>query len=277
MDFQSISFIFNRSLMHIFSKKKCLIVFCILALSGLLVVFFRGLAFNAGEWVKLSLTFLPIFLCTGILLSMGIYLIRIYHDEVKNREIKFLQTLSRSWEIIIGSSYFTIPIILSYLVLWILLGIFVLLSEIPLLGEFINVILSFAPFLIHLGSLVLCVLSLAILFILAPIVALKGLNKELVFQSVIRRLEHNPFANIVLAILAILPTLFIVGLLTLAAMLTGSICLECNNTLQVVLKWFFIMVPFTACLTPGVIFFFNFAAESYVLLQKEQRALEKES
>jgi len=275
MDFHSLSFIFNRSLVHIFSKKKCLIVFCILALSGLLVVFFRGLAFNAGEWVKLSLTFLPIFLCTGILLSMGIYLIRIYHDEVKNREVRFLQTLSKSWEIIIGSSYFTIPIILSYLVLWICLGIFVLLSEIPMFGGFFNVILSFAPFLIHLASLVLCILSVAILFVIAPIVALKGLNREIVFQSTLRRLEYNPFANIFLGVLALIPSLFIVGLLMLAAKLTGSICLECNNTLQVVLKWFFIMVPFTACLTPGVIFFFNFAAESHVMLQKEQRDSEK--
>jgi len=274
MNFHSLSFIFNRALSHIFSKKKCLVVFCILALSGLLVVFFRGLAVNAGEWVKLSLTFLPIFLCTGILLSMGIYLIRIYHDEVKNREISFLQTLSKSWEMIIGSSYFTIPIILSYLVLWVLLGIFVLLSEIPILGEFFNVILSFAPFLIHLASLVLCILSLVILFIVAPIIALKGLNREIVFQSTLKRLENNPFANILLGILAILPSLFIVGLLTLAAMLTGSICLECNNTLQTVLKWFFIMVPFTACLTPGVIFFFNFAAESHVMMQKEQRDAE---
>lgn len=271
MDFHSLSFIFNRALSHIFSKKKCLVVFCILALSGLLVVFFRGLAVNAGEWVKLSLTFLPIFLCAGILLSLGIYLIRIYHNEVKNRDVRFLQTLSKSWELIIGSSYFTIPIILSYLVLWILLGIFVLLSEIPLVGNFFNVILSFAPFLIHLGSLILCVISLAILFILAPIVALKGLNRDVVFQSTLKRLEYNPFANIFLGILAVLPLALILALLMLAASLTGSICIECSNALQTVLKWFIIMVPFTACLTPGVIFFFNFAAESHVWMQKEQK------
>lgn len=269
MDFNSLSFVFNRALSHTFSKKKCLIVFCILVLSGLLVVFFRGLAFNAGHWVKLSLTFLPIFLCTGILLSMGIFLIRIYHDEVKHREVNYLNTLSKSWEVIIGSSYFTIPIILSYLLLWILLGLFVLLSEIPSVGEFFSVILSFAPFLIHLGSLILCILSLAILFIMAPIVALKGLNRGIVFQTMIKRLEYNPFGNIVLGVISLLPLVIISALLTIAANMTGSICLECNTTLQTVLKWFFIMVPFTACLTPAVIFFFNFAAESHVLMQKE--------
>lgn len=164
MDFQSFSFIFNRALAFTFSRKKLLFVFCVLALSGLLVVFFQGLALHANEWVKLSLTFLPIFICTGILLSMGILLIRVYHDEIKEREVNFWQILSRSWEVIIGASYFAIPIIFSYLVLWMLLGIFVLLSEIPAVGEFFSAILSFGPFLINLGTLVLCLLSLAILF-----------------------------------------------------------------------------------------------------------------
>lgn len=269
MDFETLSYVFNRALMHTFSKKKNLIVFCILCLSGLLVVFFRGLSINAGDWVKLSLTFLPIFLCTGILLSTGIFFIRIYHDEVKGRELNYSETLSKSWDVIIGSSYFTIPIILSYLLLWILLGFFVLLSAIPTAGEFFSVILSFAPFLIHLGTLLLCLLSLALLFIMAPIVALKGLNRGIVYQTTIKRLEHNPFANIFLGFLALLPLIIVALLLTIAAKLTGSICLECNNTLQTVLKWFVIMIPFTACLTPAVIFFFNFAAESHVLMQKE--------
>lgn len=271
MNFSSLSFMFNRALSYTFSKRKCLIVFCILVLSGLLVVFFRGLALNAGNWVRLSLTFLPIFLCTGILLSMGIFLIRIYHDEVKHLEVNYLNTLSRSVEVMVGSSYFTVPIILSYLLLWILLGVFVLLSEFPGIGEFFSVILSFAPFLIHLGTLVLCVLSLALLFIMAPIVALKGLNREIVFQATMKRLEYNPFGNLLLGALALLPLVFVSILLTIAASLTGSICIECHSTLQTVLKWFFIMVPFTACLTPAVIFFFNFAAEAHVLMQKEQR------
>src|SRR5208337_2873553 len=105
-----------------FSKKKFLFVFSLLVLSGLLVVFFRGLALHAGQWVQLSLTFLPIFICSGILLSMGILLIRMYHDEVKQRDVNFWNTLSRSWEVVIGASYFALPIIFSYLLLWMLMG-----------------------------------------------------------------------------------------------------------------------------------------------------------
>lgn len=269
MDFQALSFIFNRALALTFSKKKLLFVFIVLALSGLLVVFFRGLALHAGHWVQLSLTFLPIFVCTGILLSMGILLIRIYHDQVKRREVNYWETLARSWEVIIGASYFAIPIILSYLLLWILLGIFVLLREIPAMGEFFSVILSFGPFLINLGTLVLCVFSLTLLFIIAPLIALKGLERGVIFQLAVKRLEKDPFANFVLLLIALLPLVLVVSLLLLAASLTGSMCLECQSPLHTILKWFFIMVPFTAFLTPAVIFFFNFAAEAHVLMQKQ--------
>jgi hypothetical protein len=272
MDFQSFSFIFNRSLAFTFSKKKLLFVFCILALSGLLVVFFRGLALHADQWVKLSLTFLPIFICAGVLLSMGILLIRIYHDEIKQREVNYWHTLSRSWEVILGASYFAIPIIFSYLLLWVLLGLFVLLSEIPSVGEFFGAILAFGPFLIHLGTLVLCLLSLATLFFVAPLIALRGLEGAAIFHMAIKKLEKDPFINFALILVALLPLAIILSLLLLAAVLTGSLCLDCQNSLQTILKWFFIMVPFTAFLTPAVIFFFNFAAEAHVLMQKQLKS-----
>ncbi|MES2123025.1 MAG: hypothetical protein V4492_09700, partial [Chlamydiota bacterium] len=37
------------------------------------------------------------------------------------------------------------------------------------------------------------------------------------------------------------------------------------------LQWFFIMLPFSALLTPALIFFFNFAAESHVLMLKKMQ------
>lgn len=269
MDFQSISSIFNRALVLTFSKKKLLFVFCVLALSGLLVVFFKGISLHAGEWVQLSLTFLPIFICAGILLSLGILLIRIYHDEIKQKEINYWKTLSRSWEIVIGASYFSIPIIFSYLLLWMLLGIFFLLSEIPVVGDFFGAILSFAPFLINLGTLILFLISLAILFFISPLIALKGLESAVIFQLAIKRLEKNPFANIVLILIALFPLVFMIALLSIAAIMTGSICLNCQNSIQTILRWFFIMIPFTAFLTPAVIFFFNFAAEAHVLMRAQ--------
>lgn len=271
MDFQAFSFSFNRALAYTFSKKKLLFVFCVLVLSGLLAIFFRSLALHAGDWVQLSLTFLPIFICTGILLSMGIVLIRIYHDEVKQQEVNYWNILSRSWEVVIGASYFAIPIIFSYLLLWMLLGIFVLLSEIPIAGEFFSAVLAFAPFLINLGTIILCLLSLALLFFIAPLIALKGLEKGTIFQMSVKRLEKDPFANIVLILIALLPLALMVTLLTFAAILTRNMALHEHTLLQTIVKSFFIMVPFTAFLTPAIIFFFNFAAEAHVLYTKQHK------
>lgn len=269
MDFHSISLSFNRALNLTFKRKKLLLVFCTLALSGLLAVFFRALAWKANQWIQLSLTFLPIFLCMGILLSLGIFLIRIYYNEVKGREISYKQIILNSWELIIGASYFTIPIILSYLVLWVSLGIFLLLGEIPSAGGFFSAILAFAPFLINLGAIILCLVSLLMLFFVAPILALKGMDRHIVLHSIIKRFEKDSFANLLLMLIALLPLGFVLSLLILAAALTGSFYLDCQSLPQTVLTWFFIMLPFTAFLTPAVIFFFQFAAESHVWMQKQ--------
>jgi hypothetical protein len=269
MNLNEVQLIFNRAVSLTFSLKKLLLAFVVLALCGLLVVFFRGLAINAGQWVFMSLTFMPFFLCAGVMLSTGIILTRIYHNEIKRKPIKYGQVLSNSWEMVIGASYFSIPIILSYLLLWMSLGVFVLLKQIPGLGEFFGVILVFAPFLLNLCTLILCVLNLAMLFFVTPVVALNGLNRIRVTQTIIKRLKSDPFSNIFLALIATFPLLVFIGLLLLAAILTDSVCYTCDNPLHNVLQWFFIMIPFTALLSPAVVFFFNFAVEAHVLCQKK--------
>lgn len=271
MHLQDIQFIFNRACLQTFEKRKLLSAFLIMALCGVLVVFFRGLSVNAGHWLLLSLTFLPFFLCAGILMSLGIILIRVYHDEIKKKEINYKTILSKSWEIVLGASYFSVPIILSYLLLWMLLGVFVLLREIPYAGEFFGAILAFAPFLINLFSLVLCLLSVSLLFFVTPIIALKGINRMQVSESLINRFNKDIFSNLLLAIISVLPAVCIVGLLILAGSMTQALCFTCENPISNVLEWFFIMIPFTAILAPAVVFFFNFAAESHVLILKETK------
>lgn len=271
MHLSDIQFIFNRALSYTFEKKKLLLTFIVLALCGVLVVFFRGLSLNANQWLLMSLAFLPLFMCTGVLLALGILLIRIYHDEVKQKPIKYRDILAKSWDIIIGASYFCIPIILTYLLMWMLLGIFFLLREIPAIGGFFVTILAFGPFLLNLGSLILCVLSISMLFFLAPVIALKGANRLIVSQTFMNRFKKDVFSNLLLATFASLPLLVVIGVLSLAAFLTGTICTTCHQVAYTVLQWFVIMIPFTALLSPAVVFFFNLAAEAHVLLQKELR------
>lgn len=272
MHLSDVQFGFNRALSLSFDRKKNLLVFSILALCGLLVIFCRALAIHAGQWVLMSLSFLPVFLCAGVLLSLGILLIRIYHDEIKRKVFRYRDIVANSWEIIIGASYFSIPIILCYLFLWMLLGLFVLLKEIPGIGEFFGVILAFGPFLINLGSIVLGILNVSMLFFLTPVVALNGLSRIRVSKLLAKRLKGDFFSNIFLALIAVLPLAFYFCLLLLAAILTGSVCYTCSDQLHAVLQSFIIMIPFAALMSPAIVFFFNFAAEAHVLILKGLRS-----
>lgn len=268
MTFLEIEKSFNRAFSRSFSKKKVLLLFPIVALCGLVLVFCRALSFNASRWVQLSLTFLPIFLCFGLLLCAGIVLMRIYYREIKGLHIKYREILVDSASLLVNVTYLSLPFILTYLVLWITLGIFYLLKELPVVGQFISIILSFAPFLLVCSSLVLSIFSLILLFFATPHIALKEHLHLLLFKDVFNRLKGDLFCNLVLLIIALCPILLVVGILSLSAVMTGYHFTINTSSLAIALQWFFIMLPFSALLTPVVIFFFNFSMESYGLVKK---------
>lgn len=277
MTLSDLQFIFNRAAFGSYQKSKVLLTFVVLALCGLLAVFFRALAEEATPWVAMSLFFLPVFLTTGVLLSLGILLIRLYHDEIKNKEISLRKTLSKSWEIVIGSSYFSVPIILCYLLLWMLLGLFVLLTQIPHIGGFFSVVLAFGPFLINLGSVLLLIGSLALLFFVTPALALKGFNRIQVSRVLVERFQNDIFCNLLLILAGLFPLLAVIGILTICAFMTGSLYDTAEPAISMALVWFFTMIPFTALLSPVVVFFFNFSAESHVFMirRKPQHTLQR--
>lgn len=268
MTWQELEKIFNRALHFSFSKKKWLLVFPVLALCGFLAVIFRTISLAAGPWVQMSLAFLPIFLCAALLLGMGIVLTQIYHREVKGFTAKYTETIKGSTDLFIGIIYLAVPLIFAYLVLWMFLGIFYLLRAIPSIGEVVGAILSFGPFLLVLAALVLGLLNLLILFYITPAAALKSEMGLSLAKDVFQELKANPFLSFVIPLIALLPLLLTVGILSAAAVLTHVMYVE-GEGISVALKWFFMMVPFCALLTPAVIFFFNFSAESYVLIRKE--------
>jgi hypothetical protein len=248
-----------------------LLVFPLLVLCGILAIFCRALAMESAGWVAMSLTFLPIFLSSGILLSLGVFLIRIYYHEVKGLKGRYREILKHSWRLIIGTSYLSVPPILIYLFLWVIFGIFVFLKEIPQIGAFIGVILTFAPFLIILSSLLLVLVNLFLLFFVSPAVALRPVEKLHFDLGLIRRFRTRLFSNLMFFAVATLPTTLTIGILSLAAILTELHYLVAQQTLSLALQWFFIMLPFCACLTPAIVFFFNFAAESYNLLEIKRK------
>ncbi len=260
--------IFNRALWQTFALRKLLIISVVLALCGVLEVFFHSLAQHAGTWVMMSLTFVPLFLCTGVLLSAGIWLIRIYHDEIKGRETKYSDVLANSWEVIVVASYFAIPVLIGYLLLWMMLGIFILLKSVSGIGEFFAAVLAFAPFLLNVASLLLCIFSVSLLYFVTPIVALVGVSRMRLASVISRRFQGDVFTNLLLGGIAVLPLIVCLGVLTGAALLTESMCLACDKPVYSAVQSFFVMIPFAALLSPAVIFFFNFAAESHVLMKR---------
>ncbi|MBN2479188.1 MAG: hypothetical protein JXA94_03085 [Parachlamydiales bacterium] len=269
MTFKDIEKCFNRALLLSFNKKKIFLVFPILILSAILVVFCRALAFNASGWIIMSLIFLPIFLITGLFLAAGVFLNRIYYHEMKNIKLHYTDVFKKSFDVIIGTSYLSVPPILTYLLLWVIFGIFVLLKEIPGIGQFIAVVLSFAPFLIIFASILLCILNLALLFFISPAIALKDKGKFTLAKDVFENLKKNILSSILFFIVGIFPILFVLGILILSAVITDIGYSFYPHSLSVILEWFFISLPFALFLTPVVIFFFNFSLETYNLFQKK--------
>ena len=258
---------FNRALYLSFSRKRLLVTFPALVLCGILIVFCRALSLDATPWLRLSLGFLPIFLSSGVLLALGVVLSRFYYHEAKQIAVNVRRLISSSMDLIIGISYLSVPSLLLYLLFWIVLGIFFLLKEIPGIGEFFSVVLSFGPFLLIFGSLVLCLFNLALLFFVAPAATLQSMRKGALAKRVFESLKMRSFSAVILFFIGLIPLLFISGFLCLAGVLTNTSFFLSEGSMAMAMEWFFIMIPFAALVTPPVVFFFNFSAESYALLQ----------
>ncbi len=263
MDFSSIETCFNRALSLSFSKKKIFLCFPSLIICGIILVFCKTLAFNASGWTALSLIFLPLLLSFCILLALGVLLVRIYHHEVKGLKVNFKELFSASWQQVMSTFYLSVPPVLIYLLLWVLLGIFLLFKEIPGVGEFIGVILAFGPFILILCTLFLCLIDILLLFFGSPAIALKTTDKLKLARSIFGYLKENAFKHLIMLLIALMPITSLICFLALGWHLTNISYLEMTQDALKSLSWFFIMVPFSAILTPAVIFFFNFSAESY--------------
>jgi hypothetical protein len=260
---------FSRSIALSFSKQRMMLTFPVLVLCGLLTVFCRAAACHAGDWVSFSLAFLPILLSSGILLALGVLLVRIHFHEIKQLSVSFSRLITGSLDLIVGTSYLSVPPVLAYLLLWVVLGVFFLLKEIPGIGSFFSVVFAFGPFLLIFGSLLLCLFTLGLLFYVAPAAALQSVKRMSLAKQVFTCIKGRLLTSLALFFIALVPILLVVGLLSLSAILTNLSFTMSDRSLMVAMEWFFIMLPFSAILTPATIFFFNFAAESHQILMKK--------
>ena len=270
MSFIELEKIFNRSFLLGYSKKRFLFLFPVLFISGLSVILCRALAIKATGWVLLSLSFVPFFLCGAALFAVGIILSRFYYLERKWYAISLKQVIADTWHVLIAIPYLTVPLLLIYLIVWSLMGFFYLLHEAPLLGDFFGVIFSFGPFLLTVVSLLLCILHICLLFFLTPLIAFKKVRLAEIPKRLLEHFAISPFINLLFLLIALSPAILVTGVLMLSASLTGATFAVTPNSFALIMQWFIIMIPFSALLTPAIVFFFNFASESFFYLQKNR-------
>ena len=177
---------------------------------------------GASAWVTMSLTFLPFFICTSILLSLGVLLSRIYNCEVRGVKMSYRKLFLESWELLIGISYMSLPMLLVYLMLWMVLGMFYLLGTMPGIGEFFTVVLASGPFLLVLGSILLSCLNIFSLYFLTPHVAFRMGSKKRLLEELLHRIAMNPFGNILFFLFALIPCSLVISILYLSASVTGA-------------------------------------------------------
>ena len=270
MNFLSLEKAFTRALYFSFSKRRLLLTFPTLILCGVLAVFCRALSEGANPWIRLALSFLPFFLISGILLALGVILAKIYPKDIAGAKVNVKRLIGASMDLLIGVSYVALPPLMIYVFLWILLGFFFLIREIPGVGEFFSVIFSFAPFLLIFGSLLLCVANLAILFFVTPAVNLLSVRKGSWIKKILLFLNKKIFYALIFFAIGLLPFLFTFSLLSVSAHLTNTSFFLEAGSLAMAIEGFFLMIPFAAILSPVLVFFFNFSSESYALLQEKK-------
>lgn len=243
--------------------KKAFIVFLSLCVCGIFVVFSRVVAMNTHSWAALSLAFAPIFIVGGLLFAIGAFLIQTYRHQNKSYE----QIVIESWRMFVSVCYITLPLLLLSLLCWLVLGVFYLLKAIPVVGEFIGVLLSFAPFVLILASITLVFINLILLFFMTPSLSQHQTLSYPHLKKIVQKVLYKPLMSMLSFVIATLPLMFLLILLIAAAFLTQQSYLTSLNPVLIGLKWFFLMLPFNALLTPAIIFFFNFAAEVEPLLE----------
>ncbi|NGX34919.1 MAG: hypothetical protein K1060chlam1_01281 [Candidatus Anoxychlamydiales bacterium] len=260
---------FTRAFLFSFNKKKLFFTYPFIFLIGIIHIFFRSLVAGPGTWTNLSFIFLPIFISFAILFVLGVFLARIYFHDVKNLKCSYMEILKKSVDKISYTFYISILSIVAFVILWIIFGFLAAIKDIPHIGSFIGVFISIVAYILILFFIVLVILNLLFLFFLTPSISLKPKLKIKGFFEILKNLKKNIFVNFSLFLIAVITVFIPAFLLFISASLTKSYFAIRLDSIYLGLESFFIMLPVSILITPFVIFFFNFAIESFNILHKK--------
>ncbi|MCC5832147.1 MAG: hypothetical protein JJU12_03795 [Chlamydiales bacterium] len=266
MTLKEIAQMFNRSISHSFGLKKSICLFAILFFSGLIILFFQGVAVYASPWLKLPFRFIPLFIAIGLIMAGGIFSIRLYEKELEGENPSLSKVARHSWDLLIKATYLALPLLAAFLIFWVLIGVFILLKAIPYIGPFFGVFLASAPFLLSFGILLLFLVALAAFFFITPSLAKR---EKLDRVGLLMRLRSDFFLNLLLLGVAYLPVWILWLFVKNAAQMTLHFYSYGDGRIEILLQGIFVLLPLAAIVTPGAAFFFNFAYESYLALGGE--------
>ncbi|MEZ5314836.1 MAG: hypothetical protein R3E91_01290 [Chlamydiales bacterium] len=254
--------IFNRSLAHIFVLKKILFFSIFLFISGSILLFSQNFITCSTAWFKLLIQYVPLYLAIGCTMIGGIFLIRIYDKELKEKDGQILKMVLKESDGVVQVLYLILNLLVIFLLFWLLIGIFLFLKAIPYLGPFFGIFLAFIPFLLNFGILLLFVVAFLSLFFLTPYLAKSEKFDRFSLQ---KRLKKNGFLNFLLLGIGSFPFWITWLFAKQALLMTFDLYVHGATHMTMMLQGFFILVPFTLILTPTLIFLFHFSYESYLI------------
>ena len=260
MNFEALEKLFKNSIT--FNKKKLLITFLALSFCGFLVSLIRSITVHVGTWGQITLSILPGILTFTTLFFLGIYLNLLKNFEKNDVEISYLNLFFKSSKVVGPVLSLALPLLVLFLAFSCILGMFFLLKHLPVIGQMLSAILTLGPFIMFFGSLCLAMLSIVMYFFLTPIISKENNITLNSLTQAYEQFKKSPALNLLLFFLASVPLTFILVMLGCSLLFTQMAYGKEIATAFVGLKWFFLMLPFNAILSPFLIFFFNFSCES---------------
>jgi hypothetical protein len=271
MKFFEFEKMFKRAMKLSFLKKKILFTYPFLFLAGSLIVFFRFIAYSAANCVALFLIGFSILFTILVLYLLGIFLSKIYYNEVKKNKFLYFDIVKKSINNCFHSLHFSMPPILIFIIIWMFFGLFVMIKEIPHVGTFIGSLIFLMPFFLTFASIILCFISLLLLFFATPVLALNLKNSFQVLKDAFCVFKKDLFKNFLNFSFALSLSFFVFLILYISNEITKYTFLIPFDKYSASLQTFSAMSLFVLFLAPFVIFFFNFAIEIYNYYQMKDK------
>lgn len=256
----------NRALLSMWDTYKILLTAAILFAGSILTALFATFSTFASSLMQKTLFLIPCFLTLGLLLSLGSVLCKLYLEEIRRNKVHLVPTMKMIYARLVGASYFSVPFLTLFGILWMTIGLFELLTFIPYLGTFFATLFAFIPFLIHFSFYFMIVFGLFGLFLLAPLLATTADINRTVLEKLLRHLLKNPYRHVINFFIALFPALLL-GLLGYLSLQLCTFCHQETHFLFVLLQNVSYAIPFTLLLLFPAIFFFQYAIESYLMVE----------